>query len=90
MGLIEQAQARAAAHEPKRIDYDRMKRTFPKHKAALTRAVKTNDPEKVAAACVAAMNEWDEIGAWPDHWSNWQRALSDALPWNRDVDIRDL
>lgn len=90
MGLIDDAQASAAAHEPKRIDYDRMKRTFPKHKAALTRAVKTNDPEKVAAACVAAMNEWDEIGAWPDDWSRWQRALDDVLPWGQQVRLDDL
>ena len=22
--------------------------------------------------------EWDRIGAWPDDWSNWQRAIDDA------------
>lgn len=40
MGLIEEALARQANRpEPRRIDYDRMNRTMPKHKAALTRAV---------------------------------------------------
>jgi hypothetical protein len=90
MGLIDSAIAKSDAREPKRIDYDRMKRTMPKHKAALTRAKNTGDPEKVAAACVKAMNEWDAIGAWPDNWSLWQRTLDDVLPWNRQVDLRDL
>jgi hypothetical protein len=91
MGLIDDARARADARpEPRRIDYDRMRRTWPKYKAALTRAKKTGDPEKVAAACVAAMNEWDEIGAWPDDWSLFQRALDDVLPWNQRIDLNDL
>lgn len=64
------------------IDYARMQRAFPKQKAALTRASKkTNAQERyvaVRAACKAAVKEWDEIGAWPDAWSNWQRALDDA------------
>jgi hypothetical protein len=67
-----------------------MQRVFPKQKAALTRASKTGDPEKVAAACVAAMNEWDEIGAWPDDWARWQRALDDVLPWHQHIDMNDL
>jgi hypothetical protein len=67
-----------------------MKRVGPKQKAALTRAIKTKDPEKIAAVVKAAIIEWDEIGAWPDHWSNWERALNDALPWHQQVDIRDL
>lgn len=90
MSIINDAIARRDARPVKRIDYDRMNRVLPKQKAALTRAVKTGDPEKVAAACVAAMNEWDAIGAWPDDWSRWQRALDDVLPWNRQVDLRDL
>lgn len=90
MGLIDNAIARADARPVKVIDYERMKRVFPKQKAALTRAVKTKDPEKVAAACVAAMNEWDEIGQWPDDWARWQRALDDVLPWNRQINMEDL
>lgn len=90
-GLIEQAIATSNARpQPRRIDYERMNRTMPKHKAALTRAKNTGDPEKVAAACVAAMNEWDECGAWPDNWNTWQVALNDTLPWHRAVDLRDL
>ena len=90
VGLIDAALARQDARPARRIDYDRMRRTFPKQKAALNRAVKTRDPEKVAAACKAAVTEWDEVGAWPDDWSRWQRALDDVLPWHRQVDIKDL
>lgn len=64
------------------IDYARMQRTFPKHKAALTRAQHKKTAEArytaVKQACKAAVTEWDAIGAWPDDWSRWQRALSDA------------
>jgi hypothetical protein len=90
MGLIDDALARSNAREPRRIDYARMNRVFPKQKAALTRAVKTRDPEKVAAVCKAAIAEWNEIGAWPDDWARWQRALDDVLPWHQRVDIADL
>jgi hypothetical protein len=87
--IIDDALARSAARPEKRIDYDRMNRTARKHKAALTRA-KTGDPERVALACKAAVTEWDEIGAWPDNWSNWQRALDDVLPWHQSVALEDL
>lgn len=89
--LIEQAQARQAARPaPRRIDYDRMQKVFPQQKAALTRAVKTGDPGKVALACVAAIRVWNEIGAWPDDWARWQRALDDVLPYNKHIDLNDL
>lgn len=91
MGLIEDATARAAARPtPRAIDYARMNRTMRKHKAALTRAQKTRDPETVARACKAAVAEWEACGAWPDDWSAWQRALDDVLPWHKSVDLRDL
>lgn len=61
------------------IDYARMQRTMPKHKSALTRAVKSGDPEKVVAACRAAVAEWNAIGAWPDRWSTWNIAYGDAM-----------
>lgn len=67
-----------------------MQRRFPIQKAALTRAVNSGDAEKIAAACKAAVVEWDEIGAWPDDWSRWQRAMNDALPWHQHIDIADL
>jgi hypothetical protein len=91
MGLIEDALARqAAAPAPRRIDYDRMNRVMPAQKAALTRAKKTGDPEKIAQVCKAAIEVWNEIGAWPDNWATWQGALNDALPWNSWIDLRDL
>lgn len=90
MGLIDDALARADARPVRRIDYDRMNKVFPRQKAALTRAVKTGDPEKVARVVKDAITVWDDIGAWPDDWALFQRALDDVLPWNRQVDIRDL
>lgn len=63
------------------IDYERMQRTFPKHKAALTRANKKVGSVKypaVLAACKAAVKEWDAIGAWPDNWATFNIALGDA------------
>lgn len=59
------------------IDYERMKRVYPKQKAALTRA-KKQGYSKVLAVVVAAITEWNEIGAWPDAWHSWQRALDEA------------
>jgi len=90
MGIIEEAIARSDAGPVKQIDYDRMKRVSRGQKAALTRARNGGDPEKIAAVCKAAVAEWDEIGAWPDNWANWQRALDDALSFSRSVDIADL
>ena len=60
------------------IDYERMKRVYPKQKSALTRAKKTGRYSAVLAACKAAVEEWNQIGAWPDAWSHWQNALIDA------------
>jgi hypothetical protein len=65
-----------------RIDYERMKRTYPKHKAALTRASHVTNPveryTRVLEACRAAVTEWDAVGAWPDGWSRWESVLRDA------------
>jgi len=60
------------------IDYDRMKRVRPKQKAALTRAIKSQNPDMVERTCREAVQEWREIGAWPDDWSRWQMALYDV------------
>lgn len=91
MGLIEDALARQANRPaPRRIDYDRMNKVLPKQKAALTRAVRSGDAEKVAQVCKAAVIEWDAIGAWPDNWSIWQNALDDSLGWLQHIDLRNL
>lgn len=90
MGLLDDARARADARPVQRIDYARMNRVWPKQKAALTRAIKTKDPEKIARVCKAAVAEWNEIGAWPDDWARFQRALDDALPFGQSVEIGDL
>jgi hypothetical protein len=45
--------------------------------SALTRAIKTGDPEKVHAVCRAAVRAWDE-SLWPEDWTRWQHALDDV------------
>jgi hypothetical protein len=72
------------------IDYARMQKLYPQQKAALTRAAKTKDPEKVIAACRTAVRQWNEIGAWPDNWSHWQRTLDDIVGWRSSPQLEDL
>lgn len=76
--------------EPRRIDYARMQKEWPKQKAALTRASKTGDATKVAAVCIDAVKVWDEIGAWPDDWSLFESTLSDMLHWSQHVSLADV
>jgi hypothetical protein len=65
------------------IDYARMQKSYPKQKAALTRA-KKKGYAAVLATCTATVKEWEEIGAWPDAWNGWQIALDDAFyAWQR-------
>lgn len=90
MGIIEDAIRRAESRPHARIDYARMNDIRRTQRASLTRAVNSGDADKIARVCKAAVAEWNEIGAWPDDWSKWQRALNDALPWFRSVDIADL
>lgn len=71
-------QARAEAYQP--IDYARMKRVRRGQKAALTRAIRAGDRARMIETCARAVQEWDEIGCWPDDWSRWQRALDDVFP----------
>lgn len=59
------------------INYELAKKEGPKLKAALTRAEKKGY-SAVLAACKTAVKHWEVWGAWPDHWSHWQRALDDA------------
>ncbi len=81
---------RPSTPEPRRIDYERMRQEWPKQKRALNRAVKTGDATKVAAVCIDAVKVWDEVGAWPDDWSLFQRGLDDVLPWNQRADLADV
>lgn len=81
---------RPSRPEPRRIDYERMRQEWPKQKRALNRAVKTGDATKVAAVCIDAVRVWDEVGAWPDDWSAFQRGLDDVLPWNQQADLADV
>ncbi len=59
-------------------------------RSALTRAIKTGDPQKVIDVCRRTVRQWNAAGAWPDDWSRFQRALDDVLPWNQHVDLEDL
>lgn len=61
-----------------RIDYARMQQVWPRQEAALTRAVKSGSVEQVENVCRDAVRVWDEVGAWPDDWSLFQRTLDDA------------
>lgn len=80
----------AVAATSRRIDYERMQQVWPKQKRALAAAVRTGDANRIAAVCVDAVQVWDEIGAWPDDWSHFQRALDDALPWHSQITLTDL
>lgn len=89
--LIDAALARRAARPTRPpIDYDRMKVEFPKQKRALNKAIKSGDSEQVIATCRDTVKVWDEIGCWPDAWSTWQRALSDAVGWRNHIELEDL
>lgn len=79
-----------SAPEPTRIDYPRMQAEWPKQKAALATAVRSNDARNVAAVCVRAVKVWDEIGSWPDDWMLFERTLNDMLHWNQHVSLSDI
>jgi hypothetical protein len=61
---------------------------YAQQKAALTRAIKTKDREKVLAACKAAVAAWGN--EWPDDWARWQRALDDLYPVFEAPQLEDL
>jgi len=90
MGLIDAALERQGRQTVRTIDYDRMSREHPAQKAALTRAIKTKNPETIAKVCKAAIGAWDACGAWPDDWNRWQVALNDSLPYFQCIDLRNL
>ena len=68
------------------------KATYRRQKAALTRAVNSGDPKKIEATVVKTVGEWnDGHFAWPDTWSDWQRALDDSRPWSAPrIDIAHI
>lgn len=78
------------SREPRRIDYERMNREWPRQKRRLAAALKQKDPVAVAQVCIDSVRVWDEVGAWPDDWSAFQRAGDDVLPWNQHVDLSDV
>ena len=58
-------------------DYTKLQAKFRKHKAALTRAKNSKDPDKIIAACDAFFADFGDDPL-PDNWSLWQRAKDDA------------
>ena len=73
------------------IDYARMARVRRSQKAALTRALHSHNPDTVRRVVGEAVREWNEIGAWPDDWSRWQRAFDESRSWQHPViDIAEL
>lgn len=61
------------------IDYAAAQKSFTKHKAALTRAKNTGDPQKVVQAVDAAFGEWERLDMpFPDSWHTWNVARNDA------------
>lgn len=81
------------------IDYARMNQVWPEQKAALDSARKmpAGTLEEEAArllavedVCLAAMTEWDEIGAWPDDWGVFECALNDVQHWRRQEGLSEM
>lgn len=58
-------------------DYQAMKRELPKLRSQLTRAKNAGDPVKILTAVETAVEAFDRFG-WPDQWSDWGIALTDA------------
>ena len=91
--IIDNALARADARAARevRVDYAKLNSMVKRQRTALRRVAKTGDANKIAAVVKSHVAEWDAPGAmWPDDWADWERTLNDALPWQQQVDIRDL
>lgn len=81
--------ARRDAYVP--IDYAAMAKEYRQQKAALTRAIKTGDRDKVLLACTKAVRQWNQPRrAWPDDWPRWQCALRDVFPVFNAPQLEDL
>lgn len=46
--------------------------------------------DKMIVLCAKTVKEWDEVGAWPDDWSSFQRALDDCFPVFHAPQLSDL
>lgn len=64
-------------------------RTFPQQKAALTRALRTENPDVIRREVERTYGEWESDEwrhtyrhSWPDDWNRWRVALNDALGWH--------
>jgi hypothetical protein len=51
---------------------------YRKLKTALTKAERAGDPSKVIEEAERGLAHFEEIGAYPDDWSRWERAKEDA------------
>lgn len=49
-----------------------------RHKTALTRAKKTEDPQRIITTCEQALNDFEAYG-YPDQWADWDRERMDAV-----------
>jgi hypothetical protein len=64
------------------------KKEYRLEKTRLTRAINSDDPEKILAAIEHAMGTF-EGAVWPDDWHRWAVALDD-LAWSiRFLDVDD-
>lgn len=85
------ADARSRAYVPP--DPGAANRAFRRQKAALTRALRSGDPDCILLTVAQTVAEWGRApfnGAWPDDWSRWQRALDDSLPFGTAPRLEDL
>ena len=64
------------AVKPASQDFDQS--AYKKKKAALTKAEKSQDPQKILEVAQAHLDEWEKTGQYPDDWSRWERAKEDA------------
>jgi GGDEF domain-containing protein len=62
-----------------RDDYAAADKEYRQQKAALTRAVNSEDVDRITTAVKAAVRQWEQPNRyWPDGWRRWQNALDDA------------
>jgi len=78
--IIARAYGRQAKRQPPRVDWTAQQKMIRRQRAALTRATRSGDPERIVVVCRDAVAEWNSPGCiWPDDWPRWQSALDSAL-----------